>query len=211
MVIPCSFFCFVDGNSLSFHQKYTKPLIWICFSGTSPMTLMRVFLTCTERLFECVFWLHSLNFQMQLWSFDLLHLWWNIKEIGHIGLEITEVNCQQVLIWVNAYTELFWATIQKTVSQSLTFKEFFHMSKFGWSEMFSFFKTQFSVDYRSNRSKSKANHLLLFLIWIMVPFDQEDQRLYSEVEPRHPLWELHSHQTFDFIQLVPTAQGHRWW
>lgn len=175
------------------------------------MTLMRVFLTCTERLFECVFWLHSLNFQMQLWSFDLLHLWWNIKEIGHIGLEITEVNCQQVLIWVNAYTELFWATIQKTVSQSLTFKEFFHMSKFGWSEMFSFFKIQFSVDYRSNRSKSKANHLLLFLIWIMVPFDQEDQRLYSEVEPRHPLWELHSHQTFDFIQLVPTAQGHRWW
>lgn len=142
---------------------------------------MRVFLTCTERLFECVFWLHSLNFQMQLWSFDLLHLWWNIKEIGHIGLEITEVNCQQVLIWVNAYTELFWATIQKTVSQSLTFKEFFHMSKFGWSEMFSFFKIQFSVDYRSNRSKSKANHLLLFLIWIMVPFDQEDQRLYSEI------------------------------
>lgn len=47
--------------------------------------------------------------------------------------------------------------------------------------MFSFFKIQFSVDYRSNRSKSKANHLLLFLIWIMVPFDQEDQRLYSEI------------------------------
>lgn len=157
---------------------------------------MRVFLTCTERLVECVFWLHSLNFQMQLWSFDLLHLWWNIKEIGHIGLDITEVNCQQVLIWVNAYTELFWATIQKTVSQSLTFKEFFHISKFGWSEMFSFFKIQFSVDYRSNTLNLKLIIYCFFWSgsWFLLTKRAKDfilrwslDTLYGNFTPTRPL------------------------